>query len=194
LAFALHNPAVARHFQNLCAQGRYAMTHIQKAAAALVAAGLAVTTAAMAAQDRSAAHHNVGQNVTLTSCVEKGQTPDTFILTKTSDVPVHPPTLGRVVYWLDTVKPLREHVGHQVRVVGSITEVKQGEMEVKLGDDEKGGWVVEIEGPGRDVRTTPEKAGVAVEGRESQKDDIKTTVVKLKVSDVTMTSSTCPTQ
>jgi hypothetical protein len=166
------------------------MTHIQKAAATLAVAGLAVTAATAIAQTQQAAHFTVGQNVTLSSCVEKGQKPDTFILTKTADVPVHPATMGRVVYWLDTVKPLREHIGHQVRVQGTITEVKQEEME--LGDDGKGGWAVEIEGPGRDVRTTPEKAGVDPTGRQKQKDDIKTTLVKLKVSDVTMAAPSCP--
>jgi len=55
-------------------------------------------------------------------------------------------------------------------------------MEVKLGDDEKGGWVVEIEGPGRDVRTTPEKAGVSTAGRKDERRDIKTTLLKLKVN------------
>ena len=169
------------------------MTHIHKAGAALVAVGLVLTTGAVSTQDKSASHYTVGQNVTLTSCVEKGQKPDTFVLTKTADVPVHPATMGRVVYWLDTVKPLREHVGHQVRVQGTITEVKQEEMEVKLGEDGKGGWSVEIEGPGRDVRTTPEKAGVDVASRQNQKDDIKTTLVKLKVADVTMTAPSCPT-
>ena len=137
-------------------------------------------------------YYAVGNAVTLTSCVEKGQRDNTFVLTKTADVPAHPATFGRVVYWLDSVKDLPPHVGHSVRVQGTVTEVKQGEMEVKSGADTAGGgWYVEIEGPGKDIHTSPDKAGVTTAGRDPGKNDVKTTLVKLKVSEVTMTAPTC---
>ena len=165
------------------------MSQMQKA---LAVVALGITTAnTPTSASQHAGHYSAGQEVTLSSCVEAGQKPDTFVLTQTADVPVHPATLGRVVYWLDTVKAFREHVGHQVRVKGVITEVKQNEMEVKLGEDGKGGWTVEIEGPGRDVRTTPEKAGVDTSNRQPDKGDIKTTLVKLKVNEVVMTAAKC---
>jgi hypothetical protein len=135
--------------------------------------------------------HTVGTKVTLTACVERGQGPDTFILTKAADVPVHPATHGRVVYWLDDIKALRNHVGHQVRVTGTITDVEQEEMEVKLGSDNRGGWSVEIEGPGRDVRTTPQNAGVETPAAKVAPRDIKTTLVKMKVDEVAMAAATC---
>ena len=166
------------------------MGHIQNAVA-IIALAIAAAGARATAVEQQAGHHSTGQEVTLSACVEAGQKPDTFVLTQTADVPVHPATMGRVVYWLDTVKPLREHVGHQVRVRGTITEVKQNEMEVKLGDDDQGGWVVEIEGPGKDVRTTPEKAGVETAGRQADKNDIRTTLVKVKVNEVVMTAPKC---
>lgn len=159
-------------------------------ALAIVVLGIAAANTPVVLSGQRAGQ-TVGQEVTLSSCVEAGQKPDTFVLTHTADVPVHPASSGRVVYWLDTVKPLREHIGHQVRVKGTITEVKQNEMEVKLGEDGKGGWTVEIEGPGRDVRTTPDKAGVDTTNRRSEEDDIKTTLVKLKVNEVTMTAAKC---
>jgi hypothetical protein len=106
-------------------------------------------------------------------------------------VPVHPETMGRVVYWLNDVKVLRPHVGHQIRVKGTITEVKQSEIEIKAGEDGQGGLNVEIEGPGPDVRTTAAKAGVSSAGRSPGKDDIKTTLVKLKVGEVTMVAASC---
>jgi hypothetical protein len=161
-------------------------------ALAIVTLGIAAanTPAALSGQH---ARHTIGQEVMLSSCVEAGQKPDTFVLTHTADVPVHPATAGRVVYWLDSVKSLREQVGHQVRVKGTITEVKQSEMEVKLGEDGKGGWTVEIEGPGREVRTTPNKAGVDTTNRQSEEDDIKTTLVKLKVNEVVMAAEKCET-
>lgn len=169
------------------------MTHIRKGAAAAIAAGLvAMTTMAVTAQEQPAPTHTVGKAVTLTACVTKGEKPDTFVLTHTADVPVHPATMGRVAYWLDSVKQLREHVGHQVRVQGTITDVTQSEMEVKLGDDEKGGWTVEIEGPGRDVQTSAKTAGVPGAGRADEEGDLKLTLVKLKVTDVAMAAPTCP--
>ena len=168
------------------------MTHIKNAVAALVVVGLAAGSAVSSAQTRSDKWGTVGQTVQLTSCVEKGQRSDTFVLTHVADVPVHPATMGRVVYWLNDVKPLRPHVGHQIRVNGTITEVKQEEMEIKVGDDTKGGWYVEIEGPGKDVKTTPGQAGVSTAGRTSGKNDVKTTLVKLKVDGVTMLGASCP--
>jgi hypothetical protein len=169
------------------------MTQIGKASSvALFAAAVAATATIGAAQDHKDHQMTVGQGVTLTACVEKAQKADSFILTNVADMPVHPATMGRVVYWLNDVKPLRAHVGHQIRVMGTITEVKQGEIEIKAGDDGQGGLNVEIEGPGRDVRTTATKAGVSSAGQTPGKNDIKTTLVKLKVSDVTMVAASCP--
>jgi len=160
---------------------------------ALAVAALAASSAILNAQSEQRADKwgTVGQHVTLSACVEKGQQPDTFILTDVADVPVHPATMGRVVYWLDSVKELRKHIGHEIRVMGAITEVKQSEMEVKAGDDKQGGWYVEIEGPGKDVRTPAEKASVTTAGRKDEKDDVKTTLVKLKVHEITMTAPAC---
>jgi hypothetical protein len=170
------------------------MTQIVKATGFALLAAAFATTAIVGAQDHKDHQMTVGQGVTLTSCVEKAQKADSFILTNVADVPVHPATMGKVVYWLNDVKPLRPHVGHQIRVMGTITEVKQSEMEIKAGDDGQGGLHVEIEGPGRDVRTTAAKAGVSSAGQTPGKNDIKTTLVKLKVSDVTMVAPSCPSK
>ena len=129
----------------------------------------------------------VGQEVTLSACVQKGMNSDTFILTHVADVPVHPATSGRVVYWLDKKDELRKHVGHQIRVTGKITEVKPSEMEIKAGDAADGGWYVEIEGPGKDVRTTPSNVGVP----PGRKQEIGTTLVRLKLSEIVMAAPSC---
>jgi hypothetical protein len=76
--------------------------------------------------------------------------------------------------------------------MGTITDVDSEEMEVKLGEDGKGGWTVEIEGPGKNVRGTAAQAGVATAGRQSGKNDIKTTLVKVKIDNVTMVAASCP--
>ena len=163
------------------------MTYIKHAVAAFAAAGLIIGSAAVSAQSEP----TKGSSVMLTSCVEKGQKADTFVLTHVADVPAHPATHGgRVVYWLDreTAKKLKPHVGHQIRVSGTVTDVDKREMEMKATDD---GMLVEIEGPGRDVRTTPNKASVspaaAMAGR-----DMRTTLVKLKVDKLDMVAANCP--
>ena len=165
------------------------------AAAAGVAAGLALATGSAQAQQDHENHQGdwgkKGQDVTLTACVERGQKDDTFILTQVADVPVHPSTMGRVVYWLDSVKDVKKQVGRQVRIEAEIDKVEQSEMEVKAGDDEGGGWYVEIEGPGRDVRTAAENVGVSPAGRKGGADDIRTTLVRLKVDEVTRVADAC---
>jgi hypothetical protein len=170
------------------------MMHVHRLlATAAMATALTITGAAQQ-PDKDHKHDKwgaAGQDVTLTACVEKGMKDDTFILTHVADVPVHPSTMGRVVYWLDKKDDLKKHVGHQIRVNAKITEVKQSEMEVKAGDAEDGGWYVEIEGPGKDVRTPAVNVGVAPAGRKDEARDIKTTLVKLKVSEIAMAAPTC---
>ena len=160
-----------------------------------IAAAVALASGAVAAQQDHQQHQwgSVGQQVTLSACVEKGLN-DTFILTNVADVPVHPATMGRVVYWLDTVSDVKKHVGSEIRIRGSITEVEQSEMEVKSGADDGGGWYVEIEGPGRDVHTPARNVGVETAGREDEADDIKTTLVKLRVDEVTRVAVGCPSR
>jgi hypothetical protein len=164
-------------------------------AAAAVAAGLTVAAAAAQSPQDHQGHHgwgSKGQPVTLTACVDRGQKDDTFVLTHVADVPVHPATMGRVVYWLDSVKDVKKHVGRQVRIEGKIDKVEQSEMEVKSGEDEGEGWYVEIEGPGRDVRTPAANVGVSPAGRKDEANDIKTTLVRLDVGDVTRVADACP--
>ena len=163
------------------------MTHIKQALAAGAVAGLIIGSAAAYAQSEP----TKGSSVMLTSCVEKGQKDDTYVLTHVADVPSHPATHGgRVVYWLDrdTAKKLKPHVGHQIRLAGTVSDVDKREMEMKATDE---GMLVEIEGPGKDVRTTPNKAGIppatAMAGR-----DARTTLVKLKVDKLDMVAANCP--
>lgn len=133
-----------------------------------------------------------GSSVTLIACVEKGQKKDTFVLTHVADMPVTRSAHGsKVVYWLDksTARKLNAHVGHEVRVVGTITGVDEKEIEVKKDDD--GALFVEIEGPGQDVRTAPGSVGVAASAPTEGKTDIKTTVVKLDVEKLEMVLERC---
>src|SRR5688572_10352160 len=165
------------------------MTHIRYALVGLLAAGL-VTSATANAAGQSRSEPTVGSTVTLSSCVAKGQKDDTFVLTDVADVPVHPATKGgKVVYWIDKVDWLKPHVGHQIRLAGTITDIDKREMEVKT--DGKGGAWVEIEGAGAQVKTTTQRAGVAPANPSVKELDIPTTLVKLKVSGVTMVADRC---
>lgn len=162
------------------------MTYIKHAVAACAAAGLIVGGALASAQSEPAK----GSSVTLTSCVEKGQKDNTFVLTHVADVPTNTVANGRrVVYWLDrdTAKKLKPHVGHQIRLSAKVADVEKREMEIKETDE---GMLVEIEGPGRDVRTTPNQAGVSP-GTAMAERDVKTTLVKLKVDKLEMVTDKC---
>lgn len=162
------------------------MNYLKHSAALVAATGLIIFSAGLAAQSGL----EKGSSVALTSCVEKGQKADTYVLTHVADVPTQTATHGsRLVYWFDrdTAKKLKSHVGHQIRINGTVTDVEKREMEMKATDD---GMMVEIEGPGRDVRTTPNKAGVSA-ATAMANHDVKTTLVKLKVSELAMVADKC---
>jgi hypothetical protein len=167
------------------------MTRIQKTAATCVVAAMAFSGSSAFAQSKPDDERAVGSKMTLDTCVEKGVKKDSFVMTNAIAVPAHAASHGRVIYWLDSVKKLRDHVGHQVHITGTITDVDSAEMEVKLGEDGKGGWTVELEGPGKDVVATPEQAQLSTTGRSSGKADVKTTVVKMKIDTLTMVGATC---
>lgn len=87
-------------------------------------------------------------------------------------------------------KTFKAHLGHTIQVSGKITDVSKSEMEIKAGDDGVG-HVVRIEGPGHDVVTAPANAGVNVAARPNT-NDIPITLLKLKVEEIKMISSSCP--
>jgi hypothetical protein len=166
------------------------MTHFKHAVTAFIAA-LSVAGATVA----GAQGHGPmkGSTVMLTSCVEQAQNGggDKFVLTHVADVPTQSAPHGRVVYWIDQTDQLKPHVGHQIRLQGTVTDVGKAEMEVKLGPDGKGGAIVEIEGHGTQVKTTPSSAGVSTAGQTKRERDIPTTVVKLKLDKLEMVADSC---
>ena len=165
------------------------MTQLKHGAFALItAAGLLLGSGVVAAQEH-ADHHDgtVGSTVTLTSCVEKAQNGDKYVLTHVVDVPAYAAMhQSRVVYWIRDVGELRPHVGHQVRLTGKITGIDKREMEVKPDDDTGGTMVVEIEGPGPDVKAKPGQVNVA-----AQPKDVPTTVIRLKIDKLDMMAANC---
>jgi hypothetical protein len=154
------------------------MTHLKHSLAAIAAIGL-IASASVAAQ-----HEPVkGSTVMLTSCVERAQggDGDKFVLTHVADVPTQPATHGKIVYWIEKVDKIKPHVGHQIKITGKITDVDKNEIEKK-----QGGAVVEIEAHGTEVKTSPDKAGVAHSNR-----DMPTTVVTLSIDKLEMVANKC---
>jgi hypothetical protein len=165
-----------------------------KTAIALVAAlGMAagITTVSARAQDMK--KFDKGSTVTLQGCVVAAEKKDTYVLTNVHEWPIPTSDMGKYgkrYYWIDKhAKDLRAHGGHTIQVVGKITEVKPSEIDVKTGEDPTG-MTVEIEGPGKDVKTSADNAGVNPASRPN-KEDIKITLLKLHVDEIKMVAPNC---
>ena len=166
---------------------------MKTAFALVVALGLTAGMSAVSAQEHSdAKKYDKGSMVTLQGCVTAAEKKDTWVLTNVREWPIGNSDMGkygRRYYWIDkNAKDFRAHGGHTVQIVGKITDVQKSEIEVKTGDSDNG-MTVEIEGPGKDVRTTPENAGATV-GAITGK-DIPITLLKLKVDDIKMVAANC---
>ena len=125
-----------------------------------------------------------GASVAIEGCVTAGQKADTYVLGTVKEIPGQPIETGkRRVYWVSR-KHLRDHVGHIVQLSGRIEKLETHELEVKTTAD---GVIVEIEGNGRQVKTTPATLPVPTTGAKEA--DIPTTVIRLNVDKVTMKGS-----
>ena len=133
-----------------------------------------------------------GSTVTLQGCVVAAEKKDTYMLTNVREWPLAVSDMGKHgkrMYWIEKSDKMKAHVGHTIQVIGKITDVEKSEMELKAGENGNG-FTVEIEGPGRDVVTTPGNAGVKTESLPN-KNDIKITLLKMKIDDIKMTAPTC---
>jgi hypothetical protein len=169
------------------------MTTFRIAAGLAVAIGLTTTGTLAAQQGKSDARkYDKGSEITLQGCVIAGEKKDTYVLGRVQEWPAANSEMGkhgRRMYWIDKkADDLKPHLGHLIQISGKITDVKKSEIEME--DVEKGrGQVVEIEGPGHNVKTSAANAGVtAVHGTE----DIPITLLMLKVEELKMISSSCP--
>ena len=160
--------------------------------AALLA--MAVVPLGAAAQDRESTQER--KEITLRGCVVPGESDGTYVLTRVTEVA--PPTGStmpayahgrRVVFWLDDDDAIMKHAHKGVEVKGTLDGFEESEIELKAGPKD-GGLLVEFEGPGKDVVVAESKLEGAIEGavgtsgREPEKDDIKTMLVKVDVANV----------
>ena len=152
-----------------------------------------------------------GSPVTITGCVA-GSDSDSFVLTHVQKVSpdgtvAAGPSLGatgmeggseEVIYWLskDSVKKMRGHVGHQVEVTGTVTDVSMGTVKVrqepgKDGRDNK----VEVDARGKDASAKTEKPvepgpPVAAGTKVTEKKTLPT--YRVQVDTVRMIAANCP--
>ena len=139
--------------------------------------------------------YDKGATVTLQGCVVAAENKDTYVLTNVHEWPIANSDMGKFgkrYYWIDkSGKEMKAHLGHTIQVIGKISDVEKSEIEFKTGEAGMG-MNVEIEGPGKDVVTSSGNAQVAVApGQKAGKNDIPITLLKLKVEEIKMTSSTC---
>jgi hypothetical protein len=167
-----------------------------KTAVVLVfAIALAAGTSSVAAQAQAdGKKYEKGATVTLQGCVVAAEKKDTYILTNVREWPIANSEMGKFgkrYYWIDKAsKDMKAHLGHTIQVIGKISDVEKSEIEIKAGENGMG-LNVEIEGPGRDVVTPAANANINPAGRKAEKNDIPITLLKLKVEEIKMTSSTC---
>ena len=164
---------------------------MKTAIALVVALGISagMTSLSATGQDNGKKYEK-GATVTLQGCVTAAEKKDTWVLTNVHEWPISNSDMGpygKRYYWLDKLgKDLRGHGGHTIQVTGKIDEVKKSEIDVKTGEDPLG-MTVEIEGPGKDVKTTAANAQVgAITGK-----DIPITLLKVKVDDIKMVAANC---
>lgn len=142
-----------------------------------------------------------GAKLTLHGCVRPGIDKDTVLMTDVIEITdagqsaIPTEAHGRkVLFWLDRDEPLKAHVGHMVQVTGMAGGLEKSEIELKPGRQKDGGLVAEFEGPGRDVKASNAVVGSAIgtSGRAAtEKSDVPTFLVKVKVDSVRAVNGTC---
>ena len=133
------------------------------------------------------------KNITLRGCVQQGAKKGHYVLTRFSQVPpageAAMPKYAhgkRVFFWLEDLPKLDKHFSRMVEVKGEIISMKESESDPKMQD---GQFVVEFEGPGRDVDLTGDQAREVVGTSGLTK--MKTLLVRVDVDDVKEISGSC---
>lgn len=162
--------------------------------ALVLALGISAGISAVSAQEQAdGKKYDKGSTVTLQGCVVAAEKKDTYVLTNVREWPIANSDIGKFgkrYYWIDKAsKDMKAHLGHTIQVIGKISDVTKSEIEWKPGESGTG-LNVEIEGPGKDVVTPAANAAVNP-GSVPNKNDIPITLLKLKVEEIKMTSSTC---
>ena len=100
----------------------------------------------------------------------------------------------KVIFWLKNDAEVKKHPNMMVEVSGTMSALKESEIELKAGPHKDGGLVVEFEGPGRDVRASNAQVGAALgtAGRQTaEANDIKTYLAEVNVTGVKVVGESC---
>ena len=163
-------------------------------------AGAICVLTAMPALAQTTAQHNTrtelakGAAIVIEGCVAAGQKEGSYVLGPVKEVEAVPvEVIRKRVYWLNSTKEIKDHVGHQVRIEGRVTDLERSKIEIELGAGPNGGAIAKIDGPaGTEVSTTTAKAGVSSVVAKAQVDtDVLILLVKMDVTKVTMLKATC---
>ena len=159
----------------------------------VAASAICLFTALPAAAQETAAHNKAtaltkGDPITIEGCVVAGEKKGTFALSNLREPQgLNVDTGRKLIYWLDSTKGIKGHVGHDVRVDGRVTDLERSQIEIAVGAGANGGAVAKIEGPGmKDVKIPTTVAGTGASGA-----DVPITLVKIKVAKVTMLKAGC---
>lgn len=80
-----------------------------------------------------------GASVTIEGCVAAGEHQGTFVLGTVKEVTaVNVETLRKRVYWLDSTYHIKNHVGHKVRIEGTVTDLERSEIEIDRAGGARG--------------------------------------------------------
>jgi hypothetical protein len=169
-----------------------------KLSAVTLALCLAAASAAVA-QSQPAAAPKQGDPLVLRGCVAAGAESGTFVVNNVYEVDstgaekVAATQVNPILYWFKDGTNLAPHVGRRVEIAGKVDGLESTEIELKEGTQKDGGLVIEIEGPGRDVRaSTSALPGVAgTTGTTPEKNDVKATIIKVTMGHLQPTEGSC---
>lgn len=168
-----------------------------KSAAALLVIILALATGPANGQQQApikTSNFELGDEVQLQGCVLEGEARGSYVFSRVTAWPVAKTPRGEYGprhFWLANAgEHLRGHVGQTIQVTGTIADIRESEIERNPGFNSKGGNRVAIELPIGDVFTSPDLAGVG-EGERQNKDDMKITLLKVKIDSLRTVMQTC---
>ena len=122
-----------------------------------------------------------------------GEKAGTFVFSRVTVFPVANSPNGKYGprhFWLENAGPkLADHLGQTVQITGVITELRESEIEREPGFSPVGQRVA-IELPSGDIFTSPGNAGIPT-GQLGNKEDMKITLLKVRVESQITVMKTC---
>jgi hypothetical protein len=158
----------------------------------LTLAGMSLLSAAGA--QAPAPDPKIGTTVTITGCLHKGTSRNSFVLvgvTERADTPEKTWLVPYAIYWLDSTDGLKDLVGEMVDVTGKVTERRKnpGTIKISIDPDEALTTDVQVSSASKTLDVTTEKydekkqTPVATSG-ESSSIEVSRPVYKLAVENV----------